>query len=207
MNNYDWVISTFVQVVIALLIFFLTKQLSSRARLERRERIKQIVDKLKLGQEVYLVNVKRYFQDYPSNNEKIVSGFSHIKAEIKTSRFNGIEFFCGIKELYRKADGILTFNENSKGTAREIIKVFEVGIIPYEWIEYVDLQGDEHGFVPLFFCHFKGGRYWKNSLKRFLPFGYPYKEIVYYRESSVYREGNDPVGMKFSFIDEPISKK
>jgi transcriptional regulator with XRE-family HTH domain len=42
---------------------------------------------------------------------------------------------------------------------------------------------------------------------RFLPFGYPYKEVIYYRESSVYHEGSDPVDMKYSFINEPISAK
>jgi len=59
----------------------------------------------------------------------------------------------------------------------------------------------------IFYCYFKGNRYWKKSLKRFLPFGYPYKEIIYYRESKVYHEGGDPVDMKYHFINEPITKK
>ena len=202
-ENYGWVIGLF----ISYHIFFLSKRLSDKAKLEHKERIKQKAEELKLGREVYLVNVKRYFKDYPSNKERMFSGYSHIKAEMKTTRFDGIEFFCGIKEIYRKPDGGLTLNSKSEKTAQEKIKVFEVGVIPYEWIEYVDLRGDEHGFVPLFFCYFKGKRYWKISLKRHLPFGYPYKEIIYYRESKVYHEGSDPVDMKFRFIDEPISKK
>jgi len=206
-SNYDWVISTFIQAIIALLIFFLSKQLSEKAKLEHKEKIKQKAEELKVGREIYLVNVKRYFKDYPSNKEKIFSGYSHIKAEIKTTRFDGIEFFCGIKEIYRKPDGSLTLNSKSEKTAQEKIKVFEVGVVPYEWIEYVDLRGDEHGFVPLFFCYFKGRRSWKKSLKRLLPFGYPYKEIIYYRESEVYHEGSGPADMKFRFIDEPIFKK
>lgn len=187
--------------------FFLSKRLSEKAKLEHKEGIKKKTEELKLGKEVYLVNVKRYFKDYPSNKEKMFSGHSHIKAEMKTTRFDGIEFFCGIKEIYRKPDGCLTLNNKSEKTAQEKIKVFEVGVIPYEWIEYVDLRGDEHGFVPLFFCYFKGKIYWKNSWRRFLSFRYPYKEIIYYKESEVYHEGSDPVDMKFRFIDEPISKK
>jgi len=206
-DNYDWIISTLIQITIALLIFFLSKQLSKKAKLEHKERIKQKAEELKLGREVYLVNVKRFFKDYPSNKERMFSGYSHIKAEMKTTRFDGIEFFCGIKEIYRKPDGGLTLNNKSEKTAHEKIKVFEVGVIPYEWIEYVDLRGDEHGFVPLFFCYFKGRRYWKNSLKCLLPFGYPYKEIIYYQESEVYHEGSDPADMKYRFIDEPITKK
>lgn len=192
---------------IAYHVFFLSKRLTEKAKLEHNERIKKKAEELKLGKKIYLVNVKRYFRDYPSNREKIFSGYSHIKAEIKTTRFDGVEFFCGIKEIYRKPDGNLTLNSESAKTAQEKIKVFEVGVIPYEWIEYVDLRGDEHGFIPLFFCYFKGRRYWKNSLKRLLPFGYPYKEVIYYRESEVYHEGSDPVDMKFRFVDEPISNK
>ena len=191
---------------IAYHVFFLSKQLSNKAKLEHKERIKKKAEELKSGKEVYLVNVKRYFKDYPSNKERMFSGYSHIKAEMKTTRFDGIEFFCGIKEIYRKPDGGLTLNGESEKTAQEKIKVFEIGVVPYEWIEYIDLRGDEHGFIPLFFCYFKGKRYWKISLKRHLPFGYPYKEIIYYRESEVYHEGSDPIDMKFRFIDEPISK-
>jgi len=206
-ENYGWFISLLIQSFIAYHIFFLSKRLSDKAKLEHKERIKKKAEELKLGKEVYLVNVKRYFKDYPSNKEKMFGGYSHIKAEIKTTRFDGIEFFCGIKEIYRRPDGCLTFNSESEKTAQEKIKVFEVGVIPYEWIEYIDLRGDEHGFVPLFFGDFKGKRYWQKSWKRFLPFGYPYKEIIFYKESGVYHEGSDPVDMKFSFINESISKK
>ena len=206
-ENYGWVVGLLVQVFIAYHVFFLSKRLSDKAKLEHKERIKQKAEQLKLGREVYLVNVKRYFKDYPSNKEQIVSGYSHIKAEIKTTRFDGVEFFCGIKEIYRKEDGCLTLNSAYEKSAQEKIKVFEVGVIPYEWIEYVDLRGDEHGFKPLFFCYFKGKRYWQRSLKRHLPFGYPYKEIIYYRKSEVYHEGSDPADMEFRFIDEPISQE
>jgi len=203
LENSIGILGIIIGGVITYHVYFLSKQ----SKLEHKEKIKQKAEELKLGREVYLVNVKRYFKDYPSNKERIFSGYSHIKAEMKTTRFDGIEFFCGIKEIYRKPDGRLTLDSKSEKTATEKIKAFEVGVVPYEWIEYVDLRGDEHGFVPLFFCHFKGKRYWKISLKRHLPFGYPYKEIIYYRESDVYHEGSDPVDMKFRFIDEPISKK
>ena len=187
--------------------FFSINSLNKKTKLEHRERIRQKADELKLGREIYLVNIKRYFKDYPSNKEKIFSGYSHIKAEKKTTRFDGIEFFCGIKEVYRKPDKTLTFNDKYKNTTKEKFNVFEVGIVPYKWIEYIDLHGDEYGYLPLFFCHFKGHRFWKKPFKRFLPFGYPYNELVYYKESDVYHEGSDPLDMKYRHIDEPISKK
>lgn len=209
--NYGWVISLFIQGFIAYHVFFLSKKLSSRARLEHKENIKQKAEKLlskihseKLNSEVYLVNINRYFKDYPSNKEKIFEGYSHIKAEIKSTRFDGVQFFCSMPvEVYRKADGKLSF----KGEAKEkIFNAFPVGVVPYEWIEHVDLRGDEYGYVPLFYCHFKGKTNW-NFWKRLKFFGYPYKNLVYYRESEVYHEGNDPADMKYRFIDELISKK
>lgn len=209
--NYGWVISLFIQGFIAYHVFFLSKKLSSRARLEHKENIKQKAEKLlseihskKLNSEVYLVNINRYFKDYPSNKEKIFEGYSHIKAEIKSTRFDGVQFFCSMPvEVYQKADGKLSF----KGEAKEkIFNAFPVGVVPYEWIEHVDLRGDEYGYVPLFYCHFKGKTNW-NFWKRLKFFGYPYKNLVYYRESEVYHEGNDPADMKYRFIDEPISKK
>lgn len=201
--NYGWTISLLIQAFIAYHVFFLSKRLSHRAKLEHKETIKRNADEIKLGREIYLVNVKRYFKDYPSNTEGLISGYSHIKAEMKTTRFDGVEFFCGIKELYRKTDGRLSLNKKHEQSAVEKIKVFEVGIIPYEWIDYIDPRGDEHGYKPLFFCYYKGRRYWKNDFKKFLPFGYPYKEIVYYRDSDVFRQG-DPPDWKFTFINEEV---
>lgn len=210
--NYIWVIGLLIQGFIAYHVFFLSKKLSSRTRLEHKEKIKRKVEELlseihkkKLNSEVYLVNINRYFKDYPSNKEKTFDGYSHIKAEIKSTRFNGVQFFCSMPvEVYRKQNGKLSFNRREE---EFFFNAFPIGIIPYEWIEYVDLRGDEYGYVPLFYCHFRGKIYWKRSWRRFLPFGYPYKEIVYYRESKVYHEGSDPADMKYRFIDEPISKK
>ena len=209
--NYGWTISLLIQGFIAYYVFFLSKRLSNRARLEHKEKIKQKAEKLlseihskKLNSDVYLININRYFKDYPSNKERMFEGYSHIRAEIKSTRFDGIQFFCSMPvEVYRKSDGKLSF----KGEAKEkVFNAFPVGIVPYEWIEYVDLRGDEYGYVPLFYCRFKGKTNW-NFWKRLKFFGYPYKNLVYYRENEVYHEGSDPADMKYCFIDEPISKK
>lgn len=210
-KNYDLLISLFIQIFIAYHVFFLSKKLSSRARLEHKEKIKQKAEELlseihskKFNSEVYIVNINRYFKDYPSNKEKIFEGYSHIKAEIKSTRFDGIQFFCSMPvEVYKKANGKLSFKGEDK---EKVFNAFPVGIVPYEWVEYIDLCGDEYGYVPLFYCHFKGKTNW-NFWKRLKFFGYPYKNLVYYRESEVYREGNDPADMKYRFIDEPIHKK
>jgi hypothetical protein len=152
----------------------------------------------RIRRKVYLVNINRYFKDYPSNQEKLSSGYSHIKGEIKATRYNGIEFFCEMpKQSYYTKSGEVTL----KITDQEAFLVYPVGLIPYGWIEYIDLEGDEYEGVPLFYCKFNGRIYWKSWWRRLIPFGYPYKSLIYYRKSDVYREGSDPADMEWSYVD------
>ncbi|MBL7058578.1 hypothetical protein ISS03_04525 [Patescibacteria group bacterium] len=62
-TNYGWIISLFIQGFIAYHVFFLSKKLSNKARLEHKEKIKKRAEELllkihrqKLNSEVYLVN-------------------------------------------------------------------------------------------------------------------------------------------------------
>ncbi len=209
-ENYDWAIVLVVQIFIAYHVFFLTRKLSNRARLEHKEKIRQQVEAMlaeirskQSEGKVHLLNVSRYFRDYPSGREKLFGGYSGISGYLKSLRFDGIEFFGGeILEVYRGSDGRLSFKGQKEA---RVFNAYPVGIVPYEWIEYIDSRGDEYGYLPLFFVHFKGKRYWKKPWKRFFPIGYPYRRIVYYRESERYREGNEPPDMKYMLIDEPIS--
>lgn len=59
---------------------------------------------------------------------------------------------------YRYTD----YKEDEKGD----IKVYEIGKIPYEFIEGVNFDGDEYYYFPHIFCHFAHK-------------GEPYEEIVY----------------------------
>lgn len=195
-----------ISVFIAYHIFFLSKRISNSSKLEHKEKVKNITQALlnkihkdDLRSKVYLVNSNRYFKDYPRNQEKLVSGYSHIRADVKAVRYNGIEFFCSMPEQgYFTKDGNITLNPEGNAKA---FSVYQVGVIPYEWIEYVDPEGDEYGYIPLFYCKFKGRIYWKSWWRKILPFGYPFKELSYYKESDVYREGSDPKDMKWSPVD------
>ncbi len=211
LENAVGMVSIIIGTFIAYHVFFLSKRISNRGRLEHKEKIKRAADDLlvKISREglrrkVYIININRYFKDYPSNKEKVFSGYSHIHSEIKSTRFNGIEFFAEMPvEIYRKKSGQLS----RKGTSKErVFNAYPVGLVPYEWIEYIDPDGDEYDYSPLVYCKFNSRIYWK-PWKRFLSLGYPYKKIYYYKECDVYHEGNDPVDMKYELIDEPISKK
>lgn len=205
LENYQWIVAILIQGFVAYSVLFLSKKLSDKARLEHKEQIKKKADSLEFGKEVYLVNINRYFKNYPSNEEKILGGYSHIKAEIKSTKFDAIEFFASMPEqVYQKSNGRLSFKGRNKEKA---FLGFPVGIVPYEWIKYIDLKGDEYGFVPLFYCHFSGRTYWKKFWKRLLTFGYPYKKIVYYKNNPIYKKSTDPSWLKYELIECPISRK
>lgn len=193
-------------IFVAYHVFFLSKKISSKARLDHKESIKKKADvhiadiqKRGLNNEIYLVNINRYFKDYPSNIEKNIDGYTHIRAEIKATRFDGIEFFTGVVELYRSGSGKYSLKEEDG--ERCSFNAFVVGLVPYEWIEHIDLEGDEYAYVPLFYCHFNGHIYWRKNWKRFLPSGYPYKYVQYYKRSDAYHEGSDPKDWKFERIE------
>lgn len=208
-STYDW-LSLIVQVTIAYHVFFLSKTLSARNKLENKETAKRKAEELllqiikeKLNREVVLINISRYFKDYPSTNLETFRGYSYIKSEIKTTRFDGIEFFSSsLVDVYRKEDGSLTFK--NAGNRIKAFTVYPVSVVPYEWIEHIDLDGDEwEGGVPLFYCHFKGQAHWDRW--RTCPF--PYKKgILYYKFNENHNEKTDPVDWQYTLIQEPISK-
>jgi hypothetical protein len=187
--NYQWLLDISVTLFIAWQAHYFSKKLSAKEKLEHKERIKRKADehilrikKENLRSKVYHVNVNRYFKDYPSNVERI-GGYSTIAAEIKSTHFDGVEFFCSMfRGVYKKDDGSLTFFD--LGNDKKVFSVIPVGLVPYDWIEHIDLDGDEFEHRPLFFSHFKGPVFWSRWRRR-IPFGYPYKCLKYYRKKEL----------------------
>lgn len=200
-KNYQWLTEVSVGAFVAYHLYYLSKRVTGREKLEHKERIKVKADELclKIAKEglrskVYLVNINRYFTDYPSNSEKI-KGYSIFSSEIKTTRYDGVEFFSSLpKGVYKRPDGQLTFKDLGEG--KKVYTVIPVGVVPYDWIDFVDLEGDEFGYTPIFFVHFKGKVLW-SWWRKFIPFGSPYIKIVYYRRSETYRKGIDPRDMEW----------
>jgi hypothetical protein len=186
----------------------LSMRLTIKGHLEHKEKIKAKAEDLlakmhskKLRKKVYVVNVKRYLKDYPTNKEKRFEGYSNIAAAIKATRYNGIEFFEGMpREVYKTPNGELTFKSNDN---KEEFLAYPVGIVPYEWIEYVDPDGDEYSYFPLFFCRFKKVINWKFWLKG-VPLMWPYKKITYYKKRAEYKETDHPLDAEYELINENI---
>lgn len=195
LENSIGILGIIVGGFIAYHVYFLSKKIDLRDKLVHRSAVrKQVYDllyKISKGsrRKVELVNLKKYEKHYPDNNNLNRDGYTYLGAELKALRFDGIEFFCDMpRDAYKQSNGSLSFEKETEGQ-KEALKVLPVGIIPYEWIEYIDVEGDEFSYRPQFFTCFKG-------LKKD-----PYKRIIYYSESGTYQEGNDPIDMKYREID------
>ena len=175
-NNIIGILGIIISVFIAYHIFYLSKKISFTNKIKHAQKIREIVERLlndnslvnRRSQKVEIINVKKYFKDYPFRNKKNKHGYTYLGAELKQIRFDGIEFFCGIEEIYVnsenkysliKKDGYYKYEKN----------ILKAGVVPYDWIKYIYIDGDmSTGYRPQFFVNFIG----KNKE--------PYKYFSYY---------------------------
>ncbi len=193
LDNLIGIMSIFVGGFIAYHVYFMSKKLDLKDRLSHkdgiRKRVEPILHEIRKGisSKCELINIKKYLTHYPHRNDENRQGYTYFGGELKALRFDGVEFFSGVRELYKTPED--NFSLSKEGNERLHFNVFEVGIIPYEWIEYVDPRGDEFSYRPQFFAQFKG-------LHKT-----PYKYLAYYIKSDTYREGDDPMDMKWRSIE------
>ncbi|MDP2693112.1 MAG: hypothetical protein Q8O88_05745 [bacterium] len=194
LQNIIGIIGIVVGGFIAYHVYFLSKRLDSKDKLVHRDavrnKVESVISEIRRGinRDSELVNIKKYFTHYPNNLEKNKDGYTVLKGELKGLSYDGVEFFCGVKEVYRKSDGTLTLRK-SDDVKREKFNLLETGLVPYDWIEYVDTHGDEFSFRPQFFTHFNG---MDKS---------PYKYLKYYKDNDNYDKRNDPIEMQFTFVN------
>ncbi|MFA6486159.1 MAG: hypothetical protein WCT40_02225 [Candidatus Magasanikbacteria bacterium] len=194
LENLVGIIGIVVGGFIAYHVYFLSKRINLKDKLVHkdniRKRVEPILEKIYKGRnsKVELINLKKYLTNYPHSNEENRYGYTYLGAELKALKFDGVELFCGVREVYKNTNGTLTLKQG-EGAVRESYNVLEAGIIPYEWIEYIDEQGDEFSYRPQFFTNYKGH---KKS---------PYKYLTYYIKSDVYHEGSDPIDMQWRNIE------
>lgn len=193
LDNIIGIIGIIVGGIIAYHVYYLSKRLDFKDRLihkdDTRRRIELILRRIKEGisSKVELVNAKKYLTHYPHVNTEDSGGYTYQGAELKALRFDGVEFFCGVRELYKTKNGRFTLKKD--GNEKQVSNVFEVGVIPYEWIEYVDSRGDEFSYRPQFFAQF-------NGLHKT-----PYKYLTYYVKSHTYHKESDPMDMEWTLIE------
>lgn len=191
-SDYLSIASLLVTGFIAYHIYFLSKSLKFSDKMHHRKSIRESVDLIMyqirkgINSEVELMNVSRYLTDYPNNNDETGKGYTYLRAELRGKTFEGVEFFSEMpRELYVNKKGKYTFN---KTKSKAGFNAYPVGLIPYEWIEFIDLEGDEYKYVPQFYVEFKG-------IEKF-----PYKSVSYYKLNDNYDKSNDPIEFKYSSI-------
>lgn len=177
---------------IAYHVYFLSRKIDFKEGLAHRDQVRDrtnsILRNRGYGKKVELINTKKYATHYPENNEEDRNGYTYIGAELKTPRFDGVEFFSSMPiHVYEDPDGNYHKTKRSPDWKEKL--VFPVGLVPYDWIEYVDERGDEMSYRPQFFVKFKG------------PKKHPYKAIAYYELSTTYHEGSDPEDWKYRGVE------
>ncbi len=192
------IIGVLVSVFIAYNIYFLSKRLTFRDEMLSAAQIRKIVDGLLAdirqghNSKIEFINVKRYKKDYPHNNEENRYGYTYQAAELKGYSYDGVEFFNAIHEGYLDANDNLTLKKTKKPAD---FNVFEIGVVPYEWIEYVDPVGDDTAYRPQFFAKFKG------KIGKRGKYRVPYKTYRFCKPSEHYNPNNDPLIMKYVSVE------
>jgi len=170
-NNIIGMLGIIISIFIAYHIFYLSKKISFTNKIKHAQKIRESIEKLiainVLAPKVEIINVKKYFKDYPFRNSKNKHGYTYLGAELKQARFDGVEFFCGVEEVYYDSDKKYSlFKKEGYEKCEE--NVLKTGIIPYDWIKYIYIDGVSTGYRPQFFVNFNG----KNKE--------PYKYFAYY---------------------------
>ena len=183
---------------IAYHVFFLSRRLSFQDEMAHgakvREQVAILMSDIRKGynSKIEFINIKRYKKDYPHNNEENRQGYTYQAAELKGYSYDGVEFFNSVHDAYLDAEGKLTFKKTKKPAG---FGVLEVGVVPYEWIVYIDPIGDDTAYRPQFFTKFKG-RIGKRGKYRV-----PYKSFRFCKVSEHYDPKNDPLEMKYVSVD------
>lgn len=167
-DNIFAIISIIVSSAVAFWIYKLTKQLSAKDKFQHEQRITEEIRKLPIYKSIILADVSKY---HPLRSDNTNQTYCKQGAELYT-----VVSEYGVQVILRPSD------EN-----------IPVGLIPFEWIEYIRQHGDSEDTKPIIVCKFKGVRWYKR-------FKSPFREINYVCENPNYKENADPKFLKYTGI-------
>ena len=148
-----------VSVIVAIITLFVTihiaKVIPERDKLEHRKQIKETVSKLahqmKGGRNhmCKLIDIDRFDKLYPRNfNSR--NRQSYFKAELDGADIHGVVFVDKNVGVNKTVQG---YYIATRGESEFIAD--RCGLIPYEWIIEIDINGDEIDSSPVLYCKFK----------------------------------------------------
>ena len=166
-DNLFAIISIVVSSFVAFWIYKLTKQLSAKEKYQHETEITGEIRKLKIYSSVILADVSKY---HPLRTDDTNQSYYKQGAELYT-----IIPEYGVQFILRPSD-----------------KNIPVGLVPFEWIEYVR-DHDSEDNKPIIICKFKGIKWYKK-------FKSPFREINYIYKNPNYKENSDPLFMMYTTI-------
>ena len=140
--------------------------------LKRREELKREFEKRLPPKDQHGVHCEAIIRDirrmdsYPDIHTRHKGISAWFKVEVKGLYHRGVEVFFGVRRRIKKdMYGEWRFADY---TDEETVLVYPVGRIPFDLIEYVNWDGDEHGGSPHIYCRFKTFK------------GQPYEAILFF---------------------------
>ena len=166
LSYIDWAIGLFgiiITTIIAYHIHALSKKVSFRARLKHQKIIKNYISELKTeihykgrNCKVIIIDIDVYDKYYPQNFNKF-NRHSHVAGELKDATFDGIEIIDGIMGVSNNDNESLFHIEQNQPKQKAV----SVGVIPYDWIIDINLDGDGINSSAIIYCRFRNKTAWR----------------------------------------------
>ncbi|MEI6352763.1 MAG: hypothetical protein WCO35_02390 [Candidatus Nomurabacteria bacterium] len=138
------VLGVIVSIILAIIGYRISRKLSAKGKYEHEIYITEQVNKI-LGKKAILADVKKY----NGNNTDLYNASYYKQA-------------CGIHHVLQNYGVVVQLRGGGNS--------FELGLIPFEWIEYIRENDSEDNYFILV-CKFKGIKWYKD-------FKSPIKEIL-----------------------------
>lgn len=169
-SNMIAIAGILVSSLIAILLYKLAKKVSFQQKLQRQHEIQKQLDPF-VGRDVEIYNSRLYRKRYFYKNKKdVFRGYCYLGSGVRGYGIDGIEL------VY------------SREHWRDDLDVEAVGLLPYEWIEYIKEHGDGSTSKTIIFVRAP----W---------FSFPYRKTVYYRYG---RKGQQGIVDEYCRIPKPL---
>lgn len=158
-DNLFTLLSIIIGVIVAILVYKLSKQLSAKDKYLHEIKITEEINRLKIYSSVILADVKKYHPLRADTTNK-----TYIK--------QGSELYTIIPEY--GVQFILGANDEN----------ISVGLVPFEWIEYVR-DHDSEDNRPIIVCKFKGVKWYEKFKSPFKEINHIYENKNYNENSDI----------------------
>lgn len=151
------IVTLLVGTAVSIGLYALGRRLDFRSRMRRWDELRSTTNTLFVEhrselRDVILMNARRYEKDYNGGNDTNRHGSVIGKAELLGTRNNGIEVICNVVPTWVGSNGRRTLRK----TAKPAGNAYEVGFVPFDYIEHINLSGDEYRAEPIFYVRYKG---------------------------------------------------